>query len=174
MDCRLEAFEFDVSASAGWYSAIAGLLAGFALLAILLPLDHERSDDDQSSANAVVVFTCAFFGLLIAAFTYAVLAGRTGDGASAGIAAHEQLLHGATFGLSTLLLLLGLHAVLASYGANRTVFEPAQHVIVAATSVRTRSAARLPVQQRPRPRALPRLNPRRSAECGAWGLPDGV
>ena len=41
MDCRLSSLDFDIAASAGWYSVIAGLLAGFALLSILLPLDHE-------------------------------------------------------------------------------------------------------------------------------------
>jgi hypothetical protein len=31
MDCRLSSVDFDIAASAGWYSAIAGVLAGFAL-----------------------------------------------------------------------------------------------------------------------------------------------
>lgn len=71
--------EFDIAAAAGWYSAIAGLLAGFALLAVLLPLDHEAAEDsvnDRAAPNAVIVFTCAFFSLLILSFTYAVLSGR--------------------------------------------------------------------------------------------------
>lgn len=79
--CRPSSIDFDIAASAGWYSAIAGLLAGFALLYILFPLDHETTvSDETDTGNAVVVFTCAFFSLLILAFTYAVLAGRTGDG----------------------------------------------------------------------------------------------
>ena len=70
MDCRLSSVDFDIAASAGWYSAIAGLLAGFALLYILFPLDHESADSDETeTGNAVVVFTCAFFSLLILAFT---------------------------------------------------------------------------------------------------------
>ncbi|HYN32224.1 MAG TPA: hypothetical protein VES40_06345 [Ilumatobacteraceae bacterium] len=32
MDGRLWSLDFDVASSAGWHSAIAGLLAGFALL----------------------------------------------------------------------------------------------------------------------------------------------
>ena len=108
--CRLSTIDFDIAASAGWYSAIAGLLAGFALLYILFPLDHETTvSDETDTGNAVVVFTCAFFSLLILAFTYAVLAGRTGDGPVVGVAAHEQLLNGTAFGLTTLLLLFGLH-----------------------------------------------------------------
>lgn len=57
-----------------------------------------------------------------------MLAGRTSEGAS-GVAAHEQLLNGAVFGLSTLLLLLGLRSVLRSFGTNREVFEPAQGIV---------------------------------------------
>jgi hypothetical protein len=61
-----------------------------------------------------VVFTCAFFSLFILAFTYAVLAGRTGDGPVVGVAAHEQLLNGAAFGLTTLFLLFGRHELLGA------------------------------------------------------------
>ena len=136
MDCRLSSLDFDIASSAGWYSAIAGLLAGFALLSILFPLDHDALDHDESSTGeAVVVFTCAFFSLLVLGFSFAVLAGRTGDGAVLGVAAHEQLLYGSAFGLATILMLFGLHAVLRSYGANRLVFGSAQRVIILATSV---------------------------------------
>ena len=134
--CRPSSIDFDIAASAGWYSAIAGLLAGFALLYILFPLDHETTvSDETDTGNAVVVFACAFFSLLILAFTYAVLAGRTGDGPVVGVAAHEQLLNGTAFGLTTLLLLFGLHELLRAYGANREAFEPARHVIVMMTSI---------------------------------------
>ncbi len=141
IDCRFSAPDFDIAASAGWYSAIAGLLAGFALLAILLPLDHDSGlegghPDDPGPVGAsesVVMFTCAFFSLLILGFTYAILAGRTGEGTE-GIAAHEQLLNGAAFGLATLLLLLGLRAVLATYGPNRQVFAPARNVMLVMTA----------------------------------------
>lgn len=106
------------------------MLAGFALLAILLPLDHVDDDpDEKSTADAVVVFVAAFFSLLVLSFAYAVLAGRTGAGRDFGVAAVEQLTLGGAFGLSTLLLLLGLHAVIRSYGANRLVFAPAQRLI---------------------------------------------
>ena len=108
---------FDIAASAGWYSAVAGLLAGFALLAILLPLDHEAEDGEAVyGANTVVIYVCSFFSLLILSVSYAVLAGRTGGGAVAGVAAHEQMLFGAAFGLATLPLLFGLHAILRTYG----------------------------------------------------------
>jgi hypothetical protein len=136
MSCRLEALGFDIAASAGWYSAIAGLLAGFALLAILLPLDHDaEQSDDLLAGESVVIFTCAFFTLLILGFNYAILAGRTGDGPGAGVAAHEQLLNGAVFALASLLLLFGLRAVLNTYGRNAAVFAPAQNVMLGVTAV---------------------------------------
>ena len=134
--CRLSALTFDIASAAGWYSSIAGLLAGFALLAVLLPLDHIDDDSDEATtSNAVVVFVSAFFSLLILAFAYAVLAGRTGSGDELGIAAFEQLLLGGVFGLSTLLLLSGLQAVLRSYGANRLVFAPARQLIRVMTAI---------------------------------------
>ena len=134
--CRLEGLPFEIAASAGWYSAIAGLLAGFAFVAVLLPLDHESSEgDDTQTGHAVVAFVSAFFSLLTVSIAYAVLAGRTGEGEVTAVAAHEQMLVGAAFGLSTLLLLLGLRGVLRSYGANRRVFSSAQGVIVAVTAV---------------------------------------
>ena len=94
---------FDIAAAAGWYSSVAGLLAGFALVAILLPLDHEAAEPDTThGTNAVLIYTCSFFSLLILSISYAVLAGRIGGGTVAGVAAHEQMLNGAAFGLSTL------------------------------------------------------------------------
>ncbi len=139
VSCRAVGIDFDIAATAGWYSAIAGMLAGFALLAILLPLDHAAAaggdEAESSSSNAEVVFTCAFFSLLVLGITYAVLAGRTSDGPQAAFAAAEQLWNGTAFGLSSLLLLFGLHAVLGAYGGNRLVFQPARRVIVAMTSI---------------------------------------
>ena len=56
----------------------------------------------------MIVFTSAFFSLLILAFSYAILSGRS----NGPVAAHEQQLNGAAFGLASLLLLLGLREVL--------------------------------------------------------------
>ena len=45
------------------------------------------------------------------------------------------MLNGTAFGLTTLLLLFGMHELLRAYGANRQVFEPARHIIVVMTSM---------------------------------------
>jgi hypothetical protein len=134
--CRLNDVAFDVASSAGWYSAVAGLLAGFAFVAVLLPLDHDAdAQDERETGHAVVVFICAFFSLLVLSLTYAILAGRTGGGSADGIAAHEQMINGAAFGLSVLLLLFGLRAVLGAYGKNRHIFDSARSLVLVVTSL---------------------------------------
>jgi hypothetical protein len=133
--CELDTLGFDVAAAAGWYSAIAGLLAGFALLAVLLPLDHETKDNgeqaDRAGASGVIVFTSAFFALLVLAFTYAILSGRP-QGA---VAVHEQQLSGTAFGLASLLMILGLREVLRMYGGNRAMLAPASALIARVTGI---------------------------------------
>ncbi len=134
--CNLRDLSFDVASSAGWYSAAAGLLAGFAFVAVLLPLDHDTdAEGERETGHAVVVFISAFFSLLILSITYAILAGRTGGGTADGIAAHEQMVNGASFGLSVLLLMFGLRAVLGSYGKNRHLFDSARNLVLVVTSI---------------------------------------
>jgi hypothetical protein len=173
--CRLNDVAFDVASSAGWYSAVAGLLAGFAFVAVLLPLDHDGdAQDDRETGHAVVVFICAFFSLLILSLTYAILAGRTGGGAADGIAAHEQMINGAAFGLSVLLLMFGLRAVLGAYGKNRHIFDSARSLVLVVTSI-LGPAVLLSLQFS---NALDVERYREvagsEATCGAAGLPAGV
>lgn len=173
MECRLDDLAFDIPAAAGWYSSIAGVLAGFALLAVLLPLDHEAETDDERSAEPVVIMTCAFFSLLLLSFSYAILSGRTEQSDQA-LAAHEQLLLGAALGLSSLLLLLALYTLLATYGRNRAVFRPARQIILATTGgfapaviVALSFSNALDVER-------VRLAAAESPECGPAGMPIGV
>ena len=173
MDCRLDALDFDIPATAGWYSSIAGVLAGFALLAILIPLDHEAASDDDRSADTVVIMTCAFFSLLLLSFSYAILAGRAGD-SERSQAVHEQLLLGVALGLSSLLLMFAVYTLLATYGANRRAFVPAQRVIMVATSligpavvVAVQFSNALDIER-------VRLEANPATECRLGGLPDGV
>ena len=77
----------------------------------------------------VIVFTSAFFALLVLSFTYAILSGR----APGAVAAHEQQLSGAALGLASLLMLLGLREVLRLYGGNRRMLEPANALIARVT-----------------------------------------
>ncbi len=173
MDCLLGPLDFDIPATAGWYSSVAGVLAGFALLAILIPLDHEAATDDERSAETVVIMTCAFFSLLLLSFSFAILAGRVGD-TERGQAVHEQLLLGVAVGLSSLLLMFALNTLLATYGANRAAFRPAQRIIVVATSligpavvVAVQFSNALDIER-------VRLASATTTACGRGGLPGGV
>lgn len=173
MECRLEDLTFDIPSAAGWYSSIAGVLAGFALLAILIPLDHEAESDDEHAALPVIVMTCAFFSLLLLSFSYAVLSGRT-DSAEQVVAAHEQLLLGAAMGLSSLLLLLALHTLLLTYGRNRAAFQPARQIILVAMAllgplvvVALQFANALDIER-------VRLASEQDPDCPFGGMPTGV
>ena len=159
--CRITELEFDVAASAGWYSAIAGVLAGFALLAILLPLDHDAAEDDPEQREArlgrgrdpgvhvllvadLVVHLCHLGGQI---------GGNSGEPRWRPI---EQLINGVALGLTTLLLLFALRSILASYGANRAVFLPAQQIILGGTALFGPVVLlSLPVRQRRRRGATP-------------------
>lgn len=133
--CTLPDEPFDIATAAGWYSAAAGLLAGFAMLAILFPLDHEATSVDErterAGTNGVIVFTSAFFSLLMLTFSYAILSGRP----PGLVAAHEQQLNGAVFGPATLLLLLGLREVLLLYGGNRKMLRPSNTLFACVTGI---------------------------------------
>lgn len=77
---------FDYSKSAGYFSQLAGVLAGFAFLAITLLLNrqHRRgtnadaAQEHQQDAQIVAALGCALLGLVAAAAMYALLAGEQG------------------------------------------------------------------------------------------------
>lgn len=77
---------FDYSRSAGYFSQLAGVLAGFAFLAITLLLNrqHRRGTDADAAQEhrqdeqIVAALGCALLGLVAAAAMYALLAGEQG------------------------------------------------------------------------------------------------
>ncbi len=122
---------FDLSVTAGLYSQIAGILAGFAFTAILLPLAITRENDDVSDVgHAITAFTCAFFGLVLAAIEYAVMAGEPGEQALRGRASVEELMIGAGFALSALLLLYGLYQLLVGHTNQHRELRQAGRVMI--------------------------------------------
>ncbi|MGW8885928.1 hypothetical protein [Streptomyces sp. NPDC055749] len=134
-----EAVRFDVATTAGWYSAVAGLLAGFALLAIPLTVDQQSSGkhtfEDRRSGDGVALFVSAFFALLILSFTFAVIAGFSSEGIARAVAAHELQLNGAVFGFASLLLLLGVKTLLQLRSRDSGAFESGQRLIVNAAGL---------------------------------------
>ncbi|MCB1283728.1 MAG: hypothetical protein M9952_10275 [Microthrixaceae bacterium] len=136
LSCGLSAASLNAAATAGWYSAVAGLLSGFALLAILIPLDHTDDDCDSNDLSAgAEVFTAAFFTLLILSLTYARLAGETGADVDRGRLTHEMMLNGAALSMSALLLLFALRSILGAYSAARALFVRTRGLILIATAV---------------------------------------
>jgi hypothetical protein len=78
--------QFDYSKSAGYFSQLAGVLAGFAFLAITLLLNrqHRRgteadaAQEHRQDAQIVTALGCALLGLVAAAAMCALLAGEQG------------------------------------------------------------------------------------------------
>jgi hypothetical protein len=78
---------FDYAKSAGYFSQLAGVLAGFAFLAITLLLNrqHRRGTDADAAQEhrqdeqIVTALGCALLGLVTAAAMYALLAGEQGS-----------------------------------------------------------------------------------------------
>jgi hypothetical protein len=101
--------EFDYSKAAGYYSQLAGVLAGFSFLAISLLLSRQHRRDAQSDAvreheqdkQIVTALGCALLGLIAAAALYALTTGETGCSLSSARAAlSKSVLAGLAFGFS--------------------------------------------------------------------------
>jgi hypothetical protein len=102
---------FNIAATAGFYSQLAGVLAGFAFAAIMVLLTA-RMTPSQSQSSGVPPFSSAtrvlvvsFVGLVLASLNYAVLAGDVpGKPRSATL----ELVGGVGFGAAGLLLLYAM------------------------------------------------------------------
>ena len=96
---------FDYSKSAGYFSQLAGVLAGFAFLAITLLLNrqHRRGTDadvaqeHQQDVQIVATLGCALLGLVAAAAMYALLAGEQGWSLTSGRGLSRFVLAGLAF-----------------------------------------------------------------------------
>jgi hypothetical protein len=96
---------FDYAKSAGYFSQLAGVLAGFAFLAITLLLNrqHRRGTDadaaqeHQQDAQIVAALGCALLGLVAAAAMYALLAGQQGWSLTSGRGLSRFLLAAVAF-----------------------------------------------------------------------------
>jgi hypothetical protein len=96
---------FDYSKSAGYFSQLAGVLAGFAFLAMTLLLNrqHRRETDadlvqeHQQDAQIVATLGCALLGLVAAAAMYALLAGQQGWSVTSGLGLSRFALAGLAF-----------------------------------------------------------------------------
>jgi hypothetical protein len=97
--------QFDYSRSAGYYSQLAGVLAGFAFLAIslLLSRQHRRdvqtdlAEERQQDKQIVTALGCALLGLIATAALYALSAGEQGCALISARALSKSVLAGVAF-----------------------------------------------------------------------------
>jgi hypothetical protein len=107
--------QFDFSQAAGNYSQLAGVLAGFAFLAIMLVLNrqHRRGGENDAAREYdqdnrfVTALACAFLGLVTAATLFSLLSGEEGCALISGRALSKEVLAGVAFFFSVYTLLFG-------------------------------------------------------------------
>ncbi|WP_424348132.1 hypothetical protein [Kocuria sp. CH-021] len=101
------------------YSALTGVLAGFAFAGILLIAteristpkagSQEKSPPQDRRQASLVLLLSAFLGLSISSLTYAIIAGET---SSNELAAVQHVLAGSGFAVSALALLAAVHVLI--------------------------------------------------------------
>jgi hypothetical protein len=107
--------QFDFSQSAGNYSQLSGVLAGFAFLAIMLVLSRQHRRGSESDAareyeqdnHFVTALPCACLGLITAASLFSLLSGEEGCALISGRALSKEVLAGVAFFFSVYTLLFG-------------------------------------------------------------------
>jgi len=107
--------QFDFSQSAGNYSQLSGVLAGFAFLAIMLVLSrqHRRGSENDAAREYeqdnrfVTALACACLGLITAATLFSLLSGEVGCALISGRALSKEVLAGVAFFFSVYTLLFG-------------------------------------------------------------------
>lgn len=139
---------FSIAPTAAAYSALAGVLAGFAFAAIILVIPGTfRRDNDNSGAGSafpragdahvLVSLLIAFIGLIISTLQYAQLAGEGRCAEILGRAADEEVLSGITLAFAILTLLYAIAQLLehARVGAASNQFRTITAVVVPALAL---------------------------------------
>jgi hypothetical protein len=119
--CKLW-LQFDFSQSAGNYSQLSGVLAGFAFLAIMLVLSRQHRRGSESDAvreyeqdnRFVTALACACLGLVTAATLFSLLSGEEGCALISGRALSKEVLAGVAFFFSVYTLLFGAVQLVAA------------------------------------------------------------
>jgi hypothetical protein len=126
---------FDIATTAGLYSQLTGVLAGFAFTALIFLITVRMSSGANSVAaplaDAYRVLAAALLGLLLTSLNYAVSAGNR---VAAGRSATEESIIGACFALSVMLLLYAI--VLTMDGAETAASAASPARLAVATTVR--------------------------------------
>jgi hypothetical protein len=158
--------QFDYSKSAGYFSQLAGVLAGFAFLAITLLLNrqHRRgteadaAQEHRQDAQIVTALGCALLGLVAAAAMCALLAGEQGWWLTSGRGMSRYVLAAVAFvfSLYTALFAAVQLVSVAALGAHlrfmvAVLTPPAVVAFLVTTIYDLASALAYPPNQRPAP-----------------------
>lgn len=116
---------FDISTTAGWYSALAAVLAGFAFNGLIVIVNMRIADGRSARgfaapARAIIV---TFIGLVLTSVSYAVMSGERGNRRIAA----EELFVAIGFAVSIFLLLFAITLVLDAAASAPGVVEPNQN-----------------------------------------------
>lgn len=103
---------FDISTTAGFYSTVAGVLAGFAFFGLIL-LATSGGASTKQKTGAATVLAEALVVLVLVSIMYAILAGEP---ESSGRAASEEVIAGIGFAVSALLLMFALALTFEEFG----------------------------------------------------------
>jgi hypothetical protein len=137
---------FDVSASAVLYSTLAGVLAGFALVALIFILTSMGTAAHQARRelevvsfenHLVVSLICTFLALVVSAVLYAILAAERKEALLQGRAPSEELLSGISFAFAVMALLYSLTLLIESTGLTATAHEVRSIVAIFTAPVTT-------------------------------------
>jgi hypothetical protein len=129
MNCDTSGLTFVFGPSAGLYSTMASVLAGFAFLAATLviggthrrsgdrpPTDAEHARHHRVDIGLLVTLTIAFMSLILTSVQYAEIAGETGCAITQGRSASEEFLAGVSFIFSVLLLFYAIVQMISDSG----------------------------------------------------------
>ncbi|HEU4363531.1 MAG TPA: hypothetical protein VFR27_18775 [Mycobacterium sp.] len=118
---------FDMSIVARSYQQVAGILAGFAFVAINLIIDRRQRDRAAAAATEAheghqtitgIAMVIGFIGLVLTAIQYSLLTGEQGCALTGGRAASKEVLGGVAFGASIYILLYAMVQYLSDAAAS--------------------------------------------------------
>lgn len=122
----------NVSQPAVAYSALAGVLAGFAFLALIYVLtDRAGADgrklmlDERKEVDRVLIaLTCGMFGILFSTLEYSILTGDANSALQHGQTSSEELMANISFATALMTLIYGVARLIRSsefIGASRVI-----------------------------------------------------
>jgi hypothetical protein len=137
-DAGCPTLTFDVSATSGLYSTLAGVLAGFAFTALILLLTPRLSSPiissestppfTESFGDAIRILLTAFLALVLTSLNYAVLGGEQQSSYRAAV---EETVAGVGFAISGLLL---VYAIVVTLDAVASIGQPKSPAIAEVSS----------------------------------------